>query len=227
MSIRPAEHVSPMLDRAAEPDSPHGADMDMDYRSQTNAMAYRCSMATHSWAWAAGRIWPPQAVAFGIGPLASISAKDTWTAFQIGVTSYSHQFGLPWLFTVSAEQILFYTQVIAPVGIPLQVRWESETLLDAVATVTGGEPNAPASPREEPPSMNWAALTAASSGGWKSTSCYSWLEPTVPANRRVLLTPKVKTPDEYKSRFDANMTAEVHIASVTIMDVPNRNLWGY
>lgn len=229
MSLRSARGLPPgiprpMLDRKGVHDSPHGADMAQTHRAQTDCLIYKLSGGTRTW------IWNPAPWTGGLTgadgpPRASISAADTWTTFTT-YSSSDENLWLPWRFAEGHEKILVYTQLACDADVALKVRWDSDDLVDAVATATGevaGPRIRPSRPMDTAP---WRNASTAGGGRMLCNTWYSWLTPTVPDNRRISLRPYVKAPAA-DPRFDVSGTIEVLMMSVAVMDVPARDTAGW
>lgn len=221
--VKPGRYAQPLFDRTGEHDSPHGADMAQGYAQQTDTLVWRCSGATRTWVWAGpGYEGASLSVPHGGIPKASITAADTWTGFTV----WSVSFGLPWRFTESFEKILFYTTLISAAGARLKVRWNSEQLVDAVASATGDDSDATLKPNAWPDMVSYVLMNSQNTKLFLQGSWASWLTPTVPANRRIELKPQVKAPDD-DQRFSVSGTVDVWMVSVAVLDVPPRDSVGW
>ena len=222
--IKPSEYVRPFYDRTSEHDSPHGSDMDMSYRQHTDALYWRSSGGTRTFTW--GYQGGTEFMSRPPSPLASVTAVDTWTKFQID----GEDMGIPWRFSESHERILFYVYLACNADVSLKVRIDSETLLDSVTTATGKPNGASPRPKFEPSMYTWWAHDIRSGGVYGEGLWYSWLEPNVPSNRRIKLVPYVKAPTQYHEpdvRWDISGTVNVWMTSMVVRDVPPRDSVGW
>ena len=211
---RGATRARPMYDRMSEHDSPHGADMDRGYRSKTDTLIWRCSGATRSWVWP---FYPPlgESVQSAPAPSAVISAKATWTTFGF---AGAETFVLPWRFTEGFEKIQIYTGIMSPMNAPFSVRWDSQTLVDAVVTATGEPSNANIRPGSEPEMLSWD-LRKDVSDLWGYGSWSSCVTPNVPANRRIKLAPYVKCENDWAG-FYTGASFNIYMVTAAVMDLP-------
>lgn len=216
--VKPPKYARPFPDRTAEPDSPHGADMAQAYAQQTDNLVWACSGATRSWVWPYFRYHDVNRPV----PLAQISAADTWTTFYINSVAME----MPWRFTEGFEKILIYTGLVSDSNARLKVRWDSQTLVDAVATATGEVSPTAIKCNNWPDMMSWDQLNSVGGGLWLQGSWYSWLTPNVPANRRIKLVPYVKAPDA-DERLNLSITIDVWMVSLVVMDVAPKDSIGW
>jgi len=225
VNVKPAEVAQPFFDRTSEHDSPHGADMDQVYRCQTDSLIWRCSGNTKTITWP----YCTKSALTGTtqtAPFAAISAVSTWANFQFSSTWGDYNVGIPWRFTEGHEKILIYTTLIGDGDTNLKVRWDSETLLDAVATVTGEVTGCAPRPNMPIDQMSWMQRAGRNPSTWWQTGLYSWLTPTVPSSRVVKLVPYVETIRD-DPRFAVSQTILVFMVSAVFMDIPSKDTIGW
>ncbi len=225
--VRAADVPRPMLDRMSEHDSPHGADMDQTYRTQTDCLALKMSGATRTWMWDHFPLHTVISSAPSVAtyPAAYVTAAETWTAFGFASSGVLFDVGLPWRFTEGHEKILIYTVMMTNADVALKVRWDSQTLVDAVGTATGEVSGVGHRPSSRPDVISWLLMAASGGNTWGQGSWYSWLTPNIPANRRIKLVPYVKVRGDL--RFDVSGEIPVVMRSAAVMDVPARDTVGW
>ena len=218
MSTGIAQIVRPFRDGAAPPDSAHVAQLEMEMSQQTQALAYRCTGTTKNWVWPMPGGPDESSWSSRNSPSAELTTADTWTEFLIG-GGVGIRFELPWRFTEGYQYVMAFITIVTNQELELTLRLSSETLLDAVATVNG-EAGIRQTPRGSPDMHSWRDLVSGDSV-YRSARYYCKLEPTVPANRRILLVPSIKCVDSYNPQFELGSVADVHIENMSFMDWPD------
>jgi hypothetical protein len=112
-------------------------------------------------------------------------------------------------------------------GAAFRVRWDSEALVDAVATTTGEASAAKQRPGGGAEMHAWDLRASFTEQTWGFGAWYSWIEnPTLPANRRFKLTPHVKCIGDWAG-FSVGASFRVHMIHAVVMDVPDRSTVGW
>jgi len=213
--------LHPLFDRAAQPDSPHDAPLEATLAQQTQTLAFMGSLATRCWN------WPRHDNLYGgitrhDCPKAYVSAIDTWTDFSIGwedsLDDYEPYctYELPWLLTVSVENVLAICQIAARQSARVDFRVNASTLIDACSSDSGFVTNYNKLVSEHPQAIGWRD----SEKPFFYTTMTSHVKVTSPpANRRIKLTPQVRISEDVNFDFDNGEIVALFMMGMQIMDI--------
>lgn len=202
--------------KVIERDGIFQASHDSDLSSATNTFFLRsCGNSAHM-AWA----YPSSA------PVASITADNTWTAFDLG-DSVPTELEIPWHLQESHLHIALFFRVFVVDTFKLKLRVSAKTLLDTVDTTTSTGVALDAA--ERPHGHYWEDYKA--DGKFRVRRLMSAridiMSPSVPANRRIMLYPEMQAVSGFSAGlFLSAATIPAYIESLAIYDLTANSTYG-
>lgn len=218
--------VRPLKSLRAQPDSPHGHNLELNLSQEVQAMAYRSSGTTRSWCW--GHPGPATLkTTVHAAPIAEITAVDTWTAFTIGnenTAHWGHDFGMPWRYTESFHRIRCYVDILTNVQGAFSWRVVTDAITGLI-DVTNGEPSYLISGSYVPKMVEWKKLNWTYPHSWTRRVGHVWVTTPDVANalRRMLLVPQIRVEDIGMPIIDVGGTIRVRMNFLAFMDVPDQD----
>lgn len=210
MRFVPSGHVLPLADRRAQPDSPHGSDMDVSLRDQI-ASIVAASGNRRSW------FWNRHASANIPVPYAQLAIGLTWYTLQTPVTS-PVDLEVPWMVSPGSSTMKVNVGIVSDSSVSIQARLTTATLLDATSTVHS-LPTQVERPKGAMQAMAWDQFNLSGRFGF-SLFQFSHV-PSLPASRCVKMTISAQSIVPY-SGFTVSKKVTAYLCSLQVIDVMDK-----
>lgn len=205
-----AKRVMPLKTNTVQPNFTMNSSVDTNLARQNNILAYRCITNM------VNLTWPEPAAA----PRADIGTLSTATAFVTGAVNSSSlepTFGVPFRLSENSVDIRAFVTVAVQNKASMWVGLSSQTLIDTVTTANGKP--VPLRPKGIIKGFKWQRFGTLTRQPFSAYAQQAQVTPNLPANRRVLIVPKVAISNDSSAALDLSGEVHVYLKQIIVMEI--------